>query len=417
MLDIEYIRNNVELVKVGAKNKGVEVKIDRLLELDDSRRQFQQAIDQLRAQQNQFNNKILKLSESDRAQAIVDMKVVKQDLEQKEKELEKILPEWQELMLKVPNPPLADVPVGRDESENQTIKEVGQPPKFDFPVQDHVALGKKMDLIDFDRAAKVAGSRFYYLKNELVILEMALMRYAIDTLVKEGFIPILPPVLLNRKVMEGAGYLPLGEDEIYRTQDDLFLAGTAEQPIAGYHMDEIIDESKLPLRYVGFSTSFRREAGSYGKDVKGILRAHQFDKTEMFSFVKPEDSEKEHEYLVGLEEKLMSGLGLPYRVVSICTGDLGLPAAKKIDIEAWLPGENDYRETHSCSNCTDFQARRLNIRVRDKSGTRFLHTLNGTAFASRPLIAIMENNQTKDGSIKIPEVLVPYTGFSEIKPK
>jgi len=228
---------------------------------------------------------------------------------------------------------------------------------------------------------------------------------------------MIPPVLLSRETMTGAGYLPAGEEEIYRTQDDLFLAGTSEQPLVGYHKDEIIEEKKLPLRYVGFSTCFRREAGSHGKDVRGILRAHQFDKVEMFSFTTPKDSAKEHEYLVGLEEKIVQGLKIPYQIIDICAGDLGAPAAKKYDLECWMPGENNYRETHSCSNCTDFQARRLNIRYRGKGGkVAILHTLNGTAVAiGRMLIAIMENNQEKNGSIKVPEVLHEYLPFKEIK--
>lgn len=319
-------------------------------------------------------------------------------------------------MLQIPNPPADDVIDGKNDKDNTVNRKWGEPTKFDFKPKDHVELGESLDIIDTERAGKIAGSRFFFLKNELALLEMAMFRYAMETLYAEGFIPMIPPIMLNRTVMEGTGYLPAGEDEIYRTQDDTYMAGTAEQPLAGYHMDEIIDEKKLPIRYVGFSSCFRREAGSHGKDVRGILRAHQFNKVEMFSYTTPEQSEKEHDYLISLEEKLMQGLGLPYQVVNICAGDLGAPAIKKFDIEAWMPGEQNYRETHSCSNCSDFQARRLNIRYRTKEGkVDFLHTLNGTAFSDRPLIAIIENFQQADGSVKIPEVLHKYLPFKEIK--
>jgi seryl-tRNA synthetase len=271
--------------------------------------------------------------------------------------------------------------------------------------------------LDIERGVKVAGSRSYYTKRELVLLEFALAQYAMEFLTKEKFVPMITPVLLNRKVMEGAGYIPQGEDEIYKTQDGTFLAGTSEQALAGYHMDDILLESALPLRYAGFSSCFRREAGSYGQDVRGVLRVHQFDKVEMFSYSKPEDSVKEHEFLISLEEKFMQSLEIPYQVINICAGDLGAPAAKKFDIEAWIPSEGKYRETHSCSNCTDFQARRLNIRYKAKDGKiEYLHTLNGTAFAvPRLLIAIMENFQEKDGSITIPEVLHKYLPFKSIQ--
>lgn len=416
MLDLDFIRKNPGAVKAAGLKKGIAVDVDRLLELDKKRSQLQQAIDQMRTRQNEFNRRIVKLGSADRDQAVADMKVVKNELRAKENELEKILGEYQELLLGIPNPPLPGVPEGKDESDNQIVRKVGQPRQFDFKPLDHVELGEKLDLIDIERAVKISGSRFYFLKNELVLLEFALIKHAFDLLVSEGFIPTIPPVLLKREIMVGAGYVPQGEADIYQTQDRLFLAGTAEQPLGGYWADEVIDETKLPLRLAGFSSCFRREAGSYGKDVRGILRAHQFDKVEMFSLTGRQDSQKEHEYLVKLEEKIVGGLGLPYQVVSICTGDLGLPAASKYDIETWIPSEKKYRETHSCSNCTDFQARRLNIRLKTKAGkTELVHTLNGTAIAiGRALIAIIENNQTQDGTIKIPPVLVPYLGFSEI---
>jgi seryl-tRNA synthetase len=280
-------------------------------------------------------------------------------------------------------------------------------------------LGENLDLIDTERAGKVAGSRFGYLKNELPLLEFALINLVMDTVRKEGFIPVLPPVMLKEQMARGTGYFESGDrnEAYYLPDDQMFLVGTSEQSLVAMHADEVLNEKDLPIRYVGFSTCFRREAGSYGKDTKGILRVHQVDKLEMVIFSKQEDSKKEHELILQIEEKLMKSLGLPYQVINICTGDLGRPAAKKYDIETWLPSENKYRETHSCSNCTDFQARRLNIRYKDKAGKmQFAHTLNGTAFAiGRILIMLMENYQQKDGSIKVPRVLQKYTGFKVIK--
>jgi seryl-tRNA synthetase len=278
-------------------------------------------------------------------------------------------------------------------------------------------ISKNLDLIDIERAAKVAGTRFGYLKNEVVLMEFALIRLAFDILAKEGFTPVLPPVMLKAEMARGMGYLEQNDKEeaYYLPQDNLYLIGTAEQSIGTMHAEETFREEELPKRYMAFSTCFRREAGSYGKDTRGILRVHQFDKVEMFSFCRPEDSIKEHKFLLELEEKLMQALKLPYRVMNICTGDLGRPAAAKYDIEAWLPSENKYRETHSTSNCTDFQTRRLNIRYRTKQGQlKFAHTVNGTAFSQRPILMIIENYQQKDGSVLVPKVLQKYTGFKQI---
>ena len=323
-------------------------------------------------------------------------------------------------MWQIPNLLLPGVPVGKDERDNVVLKEVGEKPRFNFPLKDYMTLGETLDLIDVKRAAKVAGTRFGYLKNEAVLLEFALIKLAFDYLLKEGFIPVLPPVMLKANMARGMGYLEQSdrEEAYYLPQDDLYLIGTAEQSIGTMHADEILKEEELPKRYVAFSTCFRREAGSYGKDTKGIFRVHQFDKVEMFSFCRPEESIQEHQFFLAIEEKLMQSLKLPYRVLNICTGDLGRPAAAKYDIETWLPSENRYRETHSTSNCTDFQARRLNIRYRTKKGElKFVHTVNGTAFSQRPILMIMENYQQKDGSILIPEVLQKYLGFKEIKSK
>jgi seryl-tRNA synthetase len=310
--------------------------------------------------------------------------------------------------------------VGKDDSENVVLRKVGGTPKWIFSKpQDYMQLGEKLDLIDTERAGKVAGARFGYIKGPLALLEFALINLVMDTVKKEKFIPVLPPVMIKNEMARGTGYFEATDEKeaYYLPEDDLYLAGTAEQPLAAMHANEILDTKKLPLRYIGFSTCFRREAGSYGKDTRGILRVHQFDKLEMFIYSTAEDSKKEHELILQIEEKLMKALGLPYQVINICTGDLGRPAAKKYDIETWLPSENKYRETHSSSNCTDFQARRLNIRYKDKDNKmQFAHTLNGTAFAiGRILIMIMENYQQKDGSIKVPKVLQKYTGFKVIK--
>jgi len=275
-------------------------------------------------------------------------------------------------------------------------------------------------VIDVKRASKVCGTRFGYLKDEAVVLEFALIRLAFDTLLKEGFRPLIPPAIISLESMKSMGYLEHGgENDMYiLDKDKMVLVGTAEQSIGPMHKNEILTEKELPKRYVGFSTCFRREAGSYGKDTRGIFRVHQFNKVEMFSFIKPEDSDKEHEYFLSLEEKLMRELELPYRVVKMCSGDLGDPAARKYDVEAWFPSENRYRETHSTSTCTDFQARRLNIKFKEKNGEiKFVHTINGTAFSERPILAILENYQQKDGSVLVPKVLRKYTGFKKITPK
>ncbi|MBU4350703.1 serine--tRNA ligase, partial [Patescibacteria group bacterium] len=294
----------------------------------------------------------------------------------------------------------------------------GKLPEFDFEPKSHFELGESLDIIDTKRAGKVSGSRFGYLKNGMAKLELAMINFAVDFLSEQGFIPVIPPVMISLDSMKGMGYLEHGgEENMYiLDKDNLVLVGTSEQSIGPMHKDETFEEKDLPKRYIGISTCFRREAGSYGKDTKGILRVHQFNKVEMFSFTKPEDSDKEHEYLLSLEEKLMQALELPYQVVKMCSGDLGMPAARKYDIEVWLPSENRYRETHSTSTCTDFQARRLNIRFKRKDGkSEFVHMLNGTAFSERPILAILENYQQKDGSVLIPKVLQKYTGFEKIE--
>jgi len=402
MLDIKFIRENKKEVIKGIKAKGFDVDIDLLLKLDEKKNVFKKKIEELNAERK-------KIAEEKNIEKGKEIKIKLAKLKNKEKIFsEKI----GFIARKLPNLPLPEVPIGKDEADNTVLREVEEKPKFNFNPKDYLMLNEKLGWVDTERAGKAAGSRFGYLLRDAVDLEFALVHFAFDTLRKEGFIPIIPPVFLKPEAMRGMGYLDYNEDEVYHLEkDDLYLIGTSEQAIGAMHMNEVFSEKQLPLRYVGFSSCFRREAGSYGKDTKGILRVHQFDKVEMFSFARPEDSKKEHEFLLLVEEKLMKALEIPYRVLQICTGDLGVQAANKYDIEAWMPGQNQYRETHSTSNDTDFQSRRLNIRYKSpKTGkNELVHTSNGTAFAmGRTIIAIMENYQLKDGTIKIPKVLEKY---------
>lgn len=412
MLDIKFIRENSEKVKESIKNKGYDPEVvDQVLKLDSQRRKILARVEKLRGKRNLYA----------RQKEILKGKKLKEELEKVEEELRQIEEEFKNLLWQIPNLATADVLLGKDESENKVIRTWGKPTKFDFKVRDHVELGEILDIIDIPRAAKVSGTRFGYLKNEGVILEFALVQFTFEALVEEGFIPIVPPVLISKRAMEGMGYLEHGgEEETYHfLKDDLYLVGTSEQSIGPMHTEEIFIEKNLPRRYVAFSPCFRREAGSYGKDTRGIFRVHQFDKVEMFSFAKPEDSDREHEYFLSLEEKLVQALRISYQVVKMCTGDLGFPTARKYDIECWFSSQGRYRETHSTSTCTDFQSRRLNIRYRTKEGkTEYIHTLNGTAFAiGRMIIAILENYQQKDSSVLVPKVLQKYTGFAKISPK
>ena len=419
MLDIKFIRQNPKEVKEGAKKKGIDIDVDKLLDIDKKRIEGIQALEDMSAKKNKASKEIVAaIDENEKKRIIMEMKELdfnNDKLDEKVKGLEK---EFNKMMLEVPNLPLKDVPVGKDETESVVIETIGTKPKFDFIPKDYMKLGESLDLIDVKRAAKTSGSRFGFLKGKLVLMEFALVNLVFDKLIKKGFTPIIPPVMLKPEIAEGMGFLEQKDDEeaYYLPKDDLYLAGTSEQSLGGMHAGDIFEGKELPKRYVGFSTCFRREAGSYGKDTKGILRVHQFDKLEMFSFTKPEDSVKEHKLLLEMEKELMKELNIPFHVLRIASGDLGVPAAEKYDIEAWIPLENKYRETHSTSNCTDFQARRLNIRYKEKDGKlNFVHTLNGTAFAiGRILIAIIENYQQKDGSIKVPKALHKYLDFKEI---
>ncbi len=421
MLDVKFIRENPKKVKEACKKRQVKVDIDKLLKVDKEKRENLQKIERIRAEKNDASKKIaIAKNKKEKQKIILGMRKIDKKGDKLEKNLKDIEGKFQELMYQIPNLSFDDVPAGKEEKDNVIVRQVGKKIKFGFKQKDYLEIAENLDLIDVKRAAKVSGSRFGYLKNEAVLIEFALVNFVFEKLIKKGFIPVIPPVLIKSEIMKGMGYIDTKEDLAERyffKKDNLFLVGTSEQSVVPMHQDEIFQEKELPKRYISFSTCFREEAGSYGKDTRGILRVHQFDKLEMLSFCRSEESVKEHKFLLKTEEELMQSLKLPYRVVNTCVGDLARPAAAKYDIETWLPSQKRYRETHSVSNCTDFQARRLNTRYRNKKGKlNFVHTLNGTAFAiGRTLIAIIENYQQKDGSIKVPEVLQKYTGFKEIK--
>ena len=414
MLDIKFIRENPDKTREGLKKKGMDFDLDYLLSLDEKRRKKIQEVDEMRARQNALSGEIATARKSDRDKNIAESKELKIKLGDVEFELKAIEEEFEELTGKFPNLPLDNVPVGAGERDNVVFREIGERPKFSFETKDHLELGINLGIIDFETGAKVSGSDFYYLKNAGVMLELALVQYALEFLSQKGFSPRITPDLARSKFYLGTGYLPRGsEAQTYMIEDsDLGLIATAEVTLAGIHADEILDNKQLPIYYAGYSHCFRRESGSYGKYSKGLYRVHQFTKVEMFVYCRPEDSPKIHEDLLGYEEKLWQGLGIPYRVVEMCAGDLGAQAARKFDLEAWMPGRKDWGEVTSTSNTTDYQARRLGIKYRDADGKiKFVHTLNGTAIAvSRAIIAILENYQQEDGSVEIPEVLQKYMG-------
>lgn len=412
MIDINLIRENKEKIKASTEAKKIDPKfVDEVLNLDVERKSLIGQVEELRAKRNEIS-KLGKESVSEGREIKEKLKILEPKLSEVEEQLVLTLS-------KIPNPALPDVKIGKDDSENEVISTVGTPRKFEFTPKDHLELGENLGIIDVERATKVSGSRFYYLKGDGALLEIALLQFAMETLIKEGFIPVIPPVLIKKEMMGGMGYLEHGgeEDMYVFEKDELVLVGTSEQSIGPMHQGEILNVEK-PIRYAGFSPCFRREAGSYGKDTRGIIRVHQFDKIEMFSFTNQEDSEKEHEFLRSLEENFLQALGLPYQVIKQCTGDLGAPAARKYDLEAWIPTQEKYRELTSTSTCTDFQSRGLNIRYKEGSETKFVHMLNGTAFAmGRTIVAIMENYQEEDGSIAIPEVLQKWMGKAKITKK
>ena len=420
MLDIKFITENPDLVREAAKKKRVDFSVDELLKIDEERRAVLCEVEEFRAEKNSVSGDISGIKdESEKQKKIEEMRGLKEKLAQKENKLKEIEGKWKELMLQAPNIPDLSVPEGESEADNQKIRTWGEIPEFGSPPRDfepkgHIELMEKLNLVDLERGAKVAGFRGYFLKGDAAILSIALWQLAFDLWIKKGFIPMTAPSLCREENFTGSGWLPQGKEEIYKTQDDLYLAGTAEVPIMGFHKDEILEEKDLPKKYIAFSPCYRREAGSYGKDEKGIFRLHEFAKIEQVVLCKAdhEESVRWHEEITRNSEEIMQALGIPYCVVINCGADLGLGQVKKYDIEAWVPSEKRYRETHSSSYFHDFQTRRLNIRYRSNDEKlKFCHSLNNTAVATpRILISLLENNQRKDGSVKIPEVLRKYIG-------
>ena len=411
MLDVRAIREDPERFRRGLARRGAADAVDEMLALDARRRELTVEVESLRADQNRVSKEIGRVSGDERTALIERVSTVSARIKEIEPELERVEEELGAVLARTPNLPHDSAPDGLTEEDAVEVRRHGEPPSFGFEPRDHVAIGELLGVLDVERGSRTSGSRFVYLLGDIVSVQFALVRLALDVLATRGFVPVIPPVLVREEPMYGTGFLPTDESNLYVTrEDELYLVGTSEVPLAAYRMDEILDEADLPLRYAGYSTCFRREAGSYGKDLGGMFRVHQFDKVEMFSFVRPEASWDEHELLVSIEEEIVSSLEIPYRVVNVASGDLGTPAAKKYDIEAWLPGQGRYREITSCSNCTDYQARRLQTRLRRGDGSiEPVHTLNGTAVAvSRTLIAIMENHQRADGSVGLPAVLHPY---------
>lgn len=424
MLDIKYIRENKELVKKAAKDKLLKVDIDKLLVLDSELRDLTQRIDILKSQRNEISSMIPGLS-ADAKQKLVDkVKNIKDNIANLEEELTPIKAEYTDLMYRVPSVPMEEVPIGKTDEDNVEISRYGQIPKFDFPIKDHVTLAEELDLVDIPRGAKVSGARFYYLKNEAVLLEMAICRYVIDKLISKGFTPFEVPMLVKEEAMYGTSYFPNGRDQAYAIpEDNLYLVGTAEVSLVSYHSGETFQSAdELPKMYCGLSSCFRREAGTYGKDTRGLYRVHQFTKIEQVILCEA-NKKKEyelHNFLLHNAEEIMQDFNIPYRVVKVCTGDMGIGQVRKHDIEAWMPSRGKYSETHSCSSFDDFQARRSNIKYKDKDGTtKYAYSLNNTAIASpRILIPILELNQNADGSVTIPKVLRPYmNNMEKIEPK
>jgi seryl-tRNA synthetase len=408
MLDIKLIREDPEPFRQALARRGLAERVDELLAADERRRELTQRVEALRAEQNRASKAIGRASGDEKQALIAEVAKVSAELKEIEPELAEAETALTLLLASTPNLPHPSAPDGFTDEDAVEVRRLGDPPRFDFEPKDHAELGAALGVLDVERGARTSGSRFVYLLGELVFVQFALMRNAMDVLVERGFTPSIPPVLVREEAMFASAFLPTDEVNIYRTDaDQLYLVGTSEVSLAALHMEEILDEGFLPLRYAGYSTCFRREAGSYGKDLGGMFRVHQFDKVEMFSFATPESSWDEHEFLVSIEEEIIGGLDIPYRIVNIAAGDLGGAAAKKYDLEAWLPGQGRYRELTSCSNYTDYGARRAQTRVRRPDGSvETLHTLNGTATAiGRTLIAILENNQQADGSVVIPERL------------
>jgi seryl-tRNA synthetase len=416
MIDVGILRDRPQVLAAALSRRGVALDVGALVEIDAARRTARADAEEMRSQQKDIGKSIANLSGDEKAAAIAEAGELSERYKARVAEADDLDARFLEQWVTVPN--LADETAadGFEEEDSIEITRWGKPREFDFDVKDHVDLGAALGIIDIERATKISGSRFGMIKGKLALLEMALVRWSMDVLSAHGFTPVVPPVLVREQALFGTGFFPAERDQVYSVQeDDLYLVGTSEVPLAAMHADEIFAADELPLRYAGFSTCFRVEAGTYGKDTRGLFRVHQFDKVEMFSFVNADRSREEHEFLLAREEELVQALEIPYRVVNVAAGDLGASAAKKYDIEAWFPGQERYREVTSTSNTTDYQSRRLKVRVKDVDDkNRLVHTLNGTAVTGRALIALVENHQQADGSITIPEALRPYTGFDVI---
>ncbi len=422
MLDIKFIRENTDLVREAAKKKKIDFKIDELIALDDKRRAVLTEVEEMRSRQNKASTEVASEKDADKRNALVaEMKTLKETMQAKETELKEVMKEWQKLMLSVPNIPDMSVPEGESDKDNKEIKAWGEKPEFSFAPKNHIDIMLALDMADFDRGAKVAGFRGYFLKNDGALLAYAIWQYGMDFFLKKNFTPMLVPSLVRRENLMGTGYIPQGEEDLYKTQDGDYLAGTGEVATMGYHMDEILDKKNLPGKFLSFSPCFRREAGSHGKDVKGLIRVHEFFKLEQVVLCEGnhEESVKYHEEINRNTEEFIESLGIPYRTVVNCGADLGLGQVKKYDIELWVPMEKTYREISSASYFHDFQARRLNIRYKEDDGKmRFAHSVNSTAVPTpRILVSLVENFQQADGSVRVPEVLQKYLGKSVIGPK
>ena len=418
MLDIKFIRENPDLIREAARKKRIDLDVPKLLELDKERLTLMTEIEGMRAKQNQASEKIATISSQDRRPLLEEMKVIKGQMQGQEEALSAVMKSWRSIMLSVPNIPDVSVPDGTTDKDNLELRKWGAVKSFSFKPMSHIDLMLKHDMVDLERGAKVAGFRGYFLKNDAVRISMAIWQFAIDRLSIKGFTPMIAPSLVRREPFLGSGYLPQGEEDLYKTQDESYLSGTAEVATMGYYMDEVLKKEDLPVKFISFNSCFRREAGSHGKDTKGLFRVHEFNKVEQIVICEAshEESVKWHEELTKNAEELLRALDLPYHIVLNCGGDLGLGQVKKYDIETWIPSEDRYGETHSASYFHDFQTRRLNIRYRDDEGKlRFAHSLNNTALATpRILVSLLENYQNEDGSIDVPECLRKYIGKDRI---
>ncbi|MEK7539475.1 MAG: serine--tRNA ligase [Patescibacteria group bacterium] len=418
MLDIKFIRENKDIVQEGAKKKHLDIDVAKLIALDDERLKELKEVEDLRAEVNKVSNDIVRNQDSAlKIQLIEEMRVVKEEIKKKEEKLKKIMEEWQKMMLQVPNVPDMSVPEGASDTENKEVKVWGEKTIFNFALKDQLTLMHNLDLADFERGTKVSGFRGYFLKNAGTLLSFALWQFFLESLVNKGFTPMIVPSLVKKQTLMGTGYIPSGEDDLYKNQDGDYFAGTGEVATMSYYANEVLDKIKFPIKFASFSTCFRREAGSHGKDVKGFFRVHEFYKLEQVVLCEAnhEESVKLHEEITKNIEDLLRALNLPYRIVANCGGDLGLGQVKKYDIEVWVPSQNKYKETHSSSYFHDFQTRRLNIKYKDSDGKlKYAHSLNNTAIATPRIIeAILENYQQADGTVKIPEVLQKYMGGKE----